>query len=268
MSVILIISGCSTANMEKKIREQRAIDIEKYAYEDEEFVYKEALVQELADRFRLEELTIQNVNSIMKDEIKAGNFNEVIIIIRHLLDNEEETGILYIDRLHEAMNAHVQRVSQPSPTLLTNAIEIAKERYERDPEDPSRVIQYANMLINSERDVQGGIELLYDLEQQFKENEQEPGQQSLQSFARAYFIDGKYDKSLVLYTKLTTLNPDDPMLYYNMSQVLLAMGAEDLARETMQKAFGPTQDFLNHFGTDDFTLYKDYFNLTTASAEE
>lgn len=265
LSFLLIASGCSTYGMNRYLAEEEAIDTGKYAYQDENFIYNEAALQELAERFRLEELSTSNINSIMKDEIKRGNYNEIIIYLREMQAEEEEEAARFSKRYIEALEAHVQRTDEPSEPLVEDAVAIMKQQYELDPEREENVIDYGSLLIDSEYDVEKGAELLFDLEDQYNEREEMPGHDLLLALAQAYLAIGDFEKSLERYDVLTTLDAEDPTHFYSMSEVYAAMENREGEKEALTKAFEPTSKFLERYGDKSYNLYKDYLN---ASMEE
>ncbi len=264
---LLVFSACSTMNMERKLAEENRIDTDVYAYDDEEFVFNEGVLQTLANRFRLEELSTENINSIMEDEIKAGYYNEVIIYMRYLLDNEEDQAAMYMDRYYEALFAHVQNTEDPSPQLIADAIEIAERQFTLKPDDQKAVVQYANLLIDSRTDVDEGLRLLFQLEENLEEVGEDPTQQTLLALANAHFIDGNYGKSVDLYLLLASLNPEDALLYYNLSYVLQTMGDTTRASEYLDQAYSPTMDFLDTYGTNSYGAFESFLRSSNPTNE-
>ncbi|WP_240374363.1 tetratricopeptide repeat protein [Bacillus piscicola] len=258
--LLVIISGCSTFGMNRYVAKEEAINTDKYAYHDENFTYDLETLQELAERFRLEELSTSNVNSIMKDEIKRGRFNEIIIYLRELQAEEEEEAAAFSERYLEALAAHVQRTKDPSEALVEDAVKLMQKQYELDPEDEEKTIRYANMLIDSKVDVKRGAHLLFDFEEHLKEQGEQPSLDLLLALAQAYYAVGDYEKSLARYEKLTTLETSDPTHFYRMSEVFAAMGDEEGERKALTKAFEPTSEFLGKYGDNNFSLYKDYLD--------
>ncbi|MFB4165188.1 tetratricopeptide repeat protein [Alteribacillus sp. JSM 102045] len=265
LSCLLIVSGCSTYGMNRHLAEEEAIDTDKYAYQDENFTYNEETLQELAERFRNEDLSTSNINSIMEDEIKSGNFNEVIIYLRELQAEEEDEAAPFSRRYIEALEAHVQRTAEPSKALVEDAVALMKQQYELDPESEENTIDYAKLLIDSEYDVEQGAQLLFDLEENMEENDEQPGRDLLLALAQAYFAVGDFENSLERYDELTALDTEDPTHFYRMSEVYAAMDDRKGEKEALTQAFEPTAEFLNRYGDKSYNLYKDYLN---ASIEE
>ncbi|SDH18668.1 TPR repeat-containing protein [Alteribacillus persepolensis] len=260
---LLLVSGCSTLAMERYIAQEEAVDTETYAYQDENFTYNEEIVQELANRFRNESLTTTNVNSIMEDEIENGRYNEVIIYLRELRAEEEEAAAApYSQRYMDALQAHVERTSEPSEPLVEDAVNLMEQQYQLDPEDEKTTLNYAKLLLNSGYDIDKGAQLLFDLEEEVTAKEEQPGTDLLLALARAYFALGELDESLERYQRLTALDSENPTHYYRMSEVYTAMGDEKGRRDALTKAFQPTAEFLEQYGDDTFTIYEDYLNAS------
>ncbi|WP_158736863.1 M48 family metallopeptidase [Alteribacillus sp. YIM 98480] len=265
LSFLLISSGCSTYGMNRHLAEEEAIDTDKYAYQDENFTYNEETLQELADRFRLEDLSTSNINSIMEDEIKRGNYNEIIIYLRELQAEEEEEAAPFSRRYTEALEAHVQRSNEPSQALVEDVVAMMEQQYQLDPESEENTIDYAKLLIDSDYDIEKGAELLFDLEEKKENNGEQPGRDLLLALAQAYFAVGDYNNSLNRYDTLTALDAEDPTHFYRMSEVYAAMDNTEGEKDALTEAFEPTSDFLNRYGDESYNLYKDYLN---ASMEE
>ncbi len=258
--LLVLLSACSTMNMERKLAEEQRIDTTLYAYDDEEFRYSDQIVQTLAKRFQLKELTTTNVNSIMKDEIAAGNYNEVIIYFRYLLDEKENEAAMYTERYYDALQAHIQNTNDPSPQLVEAAILQAKRQFEFEPDDQRHVVYYASLLIDSKYDVEQGLDLLFTLEEDLYQRGEDPNKQTLQALANAYYVNGDYEESVENYLFLIALEPDDSSLYYTVSYVLEEMGEVEEASRYLEKTYAPTIDFLNMYSTEAFGLYRSYFN--------
>ncbi|MGY4688878.1 tetratricopeptide repeat protein [Salibacterium sp. K-3] len=257
---VLILSGCSTYGMNQHLEEEQRINTDKFAYDDENFVYDRETLQDLAERFRLEELTENNINSIMEEEIENGNFNEIIIYLRELQAEEEEEAAAYSERYTEALQAHIEQNDDPAAALVEDAAALLQQRYELNPESEENLIDYATVLIESEYNVEKGTQLLFDLEQKLEENNEQPGRDLLLALARAYYAAGDYEESLERYETLTALDAENPTHYYRMSEVYAAMGDEEGKREALTRAFEPTSDFLDNYGDDSYHLYKDYLD--------
>ncbi|GAE27459.1 hypothetical protein JCM9140_3606 [Halalkalibacter wakoensis JCM 9140] len=259
-TLLLLSTGCSTAQMERKLAEENRIDTETYAYTDPEFIYDEEMVQLLANKFRLEELSIDNINTIMEDEIDAGRFNEVIIYMRHLLDHDEKQAALYMNRYYDALLAHVEHVSNPSAQLLVDAIHSARVQYEVNPDDQQATVQYATLLLYSEENYEQGLDLIFSLEKELLENEEEVHKRTLQTLAQAYLIDEQYEESLERLLTLRGFDSDDSLLFYQISYVLDLLGEHEEAAAYLDRAYSPTRDFLARYGTDSFGFYASFFN--------
>ncbi|WP_332629797.1 tetratricopeptide repeat protein [Halalkalibacter flavus] len=258
--IFSFLSACSTMNMEKKLAEDRRIDSELYAYDDEQFQYNDSLVQTLAERFRFEKLSTTNVNSIMQDEIAAGNYNEVIIYLRYLLAEEESQAAMYTQRYYEALQAHVRNTNNPSPKLVEDTLNQAKRQYEREPERQNNVAYYASLLIDTKYDIDLGVELLLQLEEDLYASGEDPNKQTLHALANAHYVKGNYEESVENYLFLIALEPDDMSLYYTLSYVLEEMGEHEAAAAYLEMTYSPTTDFLKTYGTDTFGMYRSYFN--------
>ncbi|WP_100405482.1 tetratricopeptide repeat protein [Bacillus solitudinis] len=267
ITCITWLVGCSTMNMERKLAAENKIDTETYGYDDEEFIFQEAVVQDLATRFRLEELTTENVNSIMEDEIEAGYYNEVIIYLRYLLANEEEQAAMFTERYYEALLAHVQQVQDPSPQLLADAIESAKRQYELDPTHQRNAVHYASLLLHTNEQIETGMQILFDLEEELLTKEEDFNKQTIQALALAYMMDEQYEESIEHYLTLASLDPEDALVFYNISYVLEQMGEFDQANDYLLKAYSPTTEFLETYGTEAFGLYQSFFSTATKESE-
>lgn len=259
-SLLLIVSGCSTYGMDRYVEMEEAIDTDKYAYHDENFTYNIETLQELAERFRLEDLSTNNINSIMEQEIESGNYNEIIIYLRELQGEEEEEAAPYSERYLEALQAHVEKTNEPSQPLVKDAVALMKQQYEVDPQDQERIIAYATLLINSEANTEKGANLLFDLEQSLEKNGEQPSLDLLLALGQAYYAVGDYESSLDRYETLTTLDTSDPTHYYRMSLVYDAMGDQAGERRALTQAFEPTSEFLHHYGDKSYSLYKRYLD--------
>ncbi|SFE92232.1 tetratricopeptide repeat protein [Alteribacillus iranensis] len=261
-AITLIASGCSTYGMDRYLAEEKSIDTEKYAYQDENFTYSLDGLRTLTERFRLEELSTNDINTLMEEEIKNGRYNEIIIYLRHLQDEDAEEAASYSARYLEALEAHVERMNEPSEPLVRDAVQLMKQQYELDPEDEERTIRYATLLIHSEANVEKGAELLFDLETHIEEMEEEPGYELLLALAQAYYAIGDYESSLARYEALTSLDPSDPTNFYRMSKVYAAMGDTEGERNALTQAFEPTSEFLGQYGDESYSLYKDYLDTS------
>ncbi len=266
--MIFLLAGCSTIAMERKLAEENRIDTETYGYEDEAFIYNEDVVQQLSQRFRLEELSINNVSSIMEDEIEAGHFNEVIIYMRYLMDNEEEQAAMYTDRYYEALLAHVENTPQPSQQLLADATKSARVQYELRPDDQRTTAQYATLLLYSDEDFQEGLDLLFALENQLEEQGEDFQKQTIQALAQAYLMNGQYEESVERYQTLASLDSENVLVYYNISYVLELLGRDDEAAAYLERAYAPTTDFLDTYGTETVGLFNSFFRTTTPEESE
>ncbi|MFZ4451122.1 tetratricopeptide repeat protein [Salibacterium aidingense] len=259
-SIIVIMSGCSTYGMNRYLEQEQTINTDKYAYDNENFVYDRETLQELAERFRLEDLSDSNINSIMEEEIENGNYNEIIIYLRELQDEEEEEAAAFSDRYIEALQAHIEQNDDPAAPLVEDAVALLQQRYELNPESEENLISYATVLIESEYDVEQGTELLFNLEEEMQENNEQPGRDLLLALAKAYFAAGNYEQSLEHYQTLTALDAEDPTHYYRMSEVYAAMDDQQGEREALTQAFEPTSEFLDNYGDESYHLYKDYLD--------
>ncbi|SFL85143.1 tetratricopeptide repeat protein [Salibacterium qingdaonense] len=256
----IVLSGCSTYGMNQHLEEEQRIDTEQYAYDDENFVYDTETLQELAERFRLDELSESNVNSVMEEEIENGNFNEIIIYLRELQAEEEEEAAAYSKRYTEALQAHIEQNDDPATALVEDAASLLQQQYELNPESEENLIDYANVLIESGYNVDKGTQLLFDLEQQMEENNEQPGRDMLLALAKAYRAAGNYEESLQRYETLTALDSENPTHYYRMSQVYAEMGDAQGEQQAVTRAFEPTSEFLNSYGDDSYQLYKNYLD--------
>ncbi|SFQ23935.1 tetratricopeptide repeat protein [Salibacterium halotolerans] len=257
---LLVLSGCSTYGMNQHLEEEQRINTEKYAYDDENFVYDRETLQTLAERFRLDKLSESNINSIMEEEIENGNFNEIIIYLRELQAEEEEQAAAYSQRYTEALQAHIEQNDDPATALVEDAASLLQQQYQLNPENEENLINYANVLIESGYNVDKGTQLLFDLEQQLQENNEQPGRDLLLALAKAYRADGQYEESLQRYERLTALDSENPTHYYRMSQVYAEMGNEQGEQEAVTRAFEPTSEFLNNYGDDSYQIYKNYLD--------
>ncbi|RSL35151.1 hypothetical protein D7Z54_00835 [Salibacterium salarium] len=258
VTILLTTSGCSTIGMNRHLEQEQTVNTDKYAYDDENFVYNNETLQELADRFRLEDLSTTNINSIMEEEIENGRYNEIIIYLRELRAEEPEEAASFSDRYTEALQAHVENTDEPAQPLVQDAADILQNQYESQPENEENIINYATLLMESEHDVDKGTSLLFDLEEDLQENGEEPGRDLLLALAQAYSITGDYEQSLERYDTLTTLDAEDPTHFYRMSEVYAKIDDQEGEREALTQAFEPTSDFLESYGDDSYTLYKDY----------
>ena len=258
--LLLIVAGCSTISMNRYIEKEERVDVERFAYPDENFTYDMEVLQDLADRVRLEELTTRNINSILKDEIKAGRYNEIIIYLRELQEEEPEEAAAFSTRYNEALQAHVMRSAEPSPTLVEDAITRLEYQYQLDPENERYIIDLANMLIHSEYDVERGATLLFDLEEKMIQAGEQPGLDLTLALAEAYFAVGKYEESIERFERLTTLDTEDPTYFYKMSKVFKEMGDKEQERAALTQALEPTSEFLTQYGDSTYHLYKDCLN--------
>ncbi|MDT8858820.1 tetratricopeptide repeat protein [Alkalihalobacillus sp. MEB130] len=253
------LTACSTINMERKLAEEQRIDSSLYAYDDDQFQYNDQLVQTLAERFRFDALSTTNVNSIMRDEIAAGNFNEVIIYLRYLATEKETQAAMYTERYYEALQAHVRNTNEPSPKLVEDTITQAKRQYEMEPDKQNNVAYYASLLIDTKYDIEQGIQLLLDLEEKLYARSEDPNKQTLHALANAYYLNGNYEESVENYLFLIAIEPDDMSLYYTLSYVLEEMGEHEAAAAYLEMTYSPTTDFLKTYGTDTFGMYRSYF---------
>ncbi|RSL33637.1 hypothetical protein D7Z54_10025 [Salibacterium salarium] len=267
-SILITASGCSTYGMNSHLEEEQTINTDKYAYDDENFVYNKESLQELADRFRIEDLTTANINSIMEEEIENGRYNEIIIYLRELQAEEPEQAASFSDRYIEALQSHVEHTEEPAQPLVQDAVDILQSQYESQPDNEENIINYATLLIESEYDTEQGTTLLFDLEEDLQENGEDPGRDLLLALAQAYSIAGDYEKSLDRYDTLTTLDSEDPTHFYRMSQVYAEMNDEEGEREALTQAFEPTSDFLDDYGDDSYNLYKDYLHDSIENEDE
>lgn len=257
---LIIFTGCSTISMNRYIEKEERVDVERFAYPDENFTYDIEVLQDLAKRLRLEELSKRNINSILKDEIKAGRYNEIIIYLRELQEEDPEEAASFSTRYNEALEAHVMRSAEPSPTLVEDAITRMEYQYERDPENETYVMNLANMLIHSEYDVERGVQLLFDLEEKMIQEGEQPGLDLTLALAEAYFAVGKYEESIERFERLTTLDTEDATYFYKMSRVYREMGDKEREKLTLTQALEPTAEFLAQYGDSTYYLYKDYLN--------
>ncbi|MDV2886324.1 hypothetical protein RYX45_14130 [Alkalihalophilus pseudofirmus] len=253
--------------MEQKLAEENRIDGELYGYEDEAFTYSQNVLQQLSDRFRVEELSPKNVNSIMKDEIQGGHYNEVLIYLNYLRENEEQEAALYTERYYEALAAHVQQVEEPSPQLLKDAIDSARLQYENDPSNQRTVVHYANLLLYTEDQQEEGKNLLFQLKEQLNQTDEEYNPSTIQALAQAYLLDEQYEESIDYYLMLSALEPENAYHYYNISYVYEQIGDMESANRYLNRTYAPTNDFLQTYGTDAFGLYSSLFQSATPDSE-
>lgn len=261
IAIMLVSTGCSTIAMEKKVAEENKIDTDIYAYPDDAFLYNEGLVQQIADRLRLEELTTENVASIMEDEIEAGSFNEVLVYYRYLLDQHPNEAALYTEQYGEALMAHIQSTAEPSELLLADATESARKQYELHPENQDSVVQYANLLIHSsdESEKVRGTTILFELEEKLAENDEDLRRKTIRALAEAYLLTDQYEQGLDYYKTLASIDPDDTIVYFHISNVLSLLGRDEEAEQYLDLVYAPTTDFLEQYGTDTFGIYSSFF---------
>ncbi|MDV2684329.1 hypothetical protein RYX56_08100 [Alkalihalophilus lindianensis] len=267
-TLLIMLVGCSTMRMEQKVAENNRVDGELYGYEDESFTYQNSVLQRLADRFRLEELTSENVNSIMQDEIQAGYYNEVLIYLNYLTENNEQEAALYTERYYEALATHVQQVEDPSPQLLEDAIQTARVQYQNDPSNQRTVVHYANLLLYTDDRQQEGQDILFELKEHLASSDEEYNPSTIHALAQAYFLNEQYEESVDYYLMLSALDPDNAYHYYNISYVYEQMGDQESANRYLTKAYAPTNDFLKTYGTEAFGFYSSLFESATPSDTE
>lgn len=258
--LIIFLSGCSTYSMNNYLAEENYIETEKYDFDDEAFEYDEEKVQAYRDRFNEDELSESNIDALMEDEISSGNYNEVIVYLRYLQEEDPDRYSTYSTRYVEGLETHISDQNTASQELVDEAITFLENRYESDPENTDNAVTFAQVLINSGEDVNRGTLLLEEVESDLIENEEEPGQQLLYALAQGYYESGDYEESLDRYQSLLVIDSDNPDYYYEISLVHSALGNSEEEEQAVANAYESTTDFLNRYGDSQYDIITEYLN--------
>lgn len=258
--LILFLSGCSTYSMNNYLAEENYIDTERYDFDDDAFEYDAEKVQAFGERFNEDELSQSNINALMEDEISSGDYNEVIVYLRYLQEEDPDRYSTYSAQYVDGLETHISEQETASQELVDEAITFLENRFESDPENTDNAVTFAQVLINSGEDVTRGTSLLEDIESDLMENEEEPGQQLLYALAQGYYESGDYEESLSRYQSLLVIDSDNPDYYYEISLVHAELGNTDEEAQAIANAYESTTDFLNRYGSTQDDMVTEYLN--------
>ncbi|MBB6450384.1 tetratricopeptide (TPR) repeat protein [Geomicrobium halophilum] len=250
---VLLLSACSTYNMEQHIAEEETINIETYGYDDDSFHVDAEALDQLADKIRLEELSTTNINSVIDDEINNGLYNEFIVFFHDQLDNDPENVTPFFNKYYDALVAHVKSPEENSEPLVADALDVLEEQYNSNPENDEHLIRYAQVLMESGHDVEEGANLILEWKDELEEGEVDNS--GLLAIAQAHYHLEEYEESINVYNHLAANNPDEPMIYYLQSQVYQEAGQTEAAQHTLEEAFEPSQELIGAYGDSSYDFF-------------